>query len=209
MNHEPKGCHCEERSDAAIHAPGSHGSPRPDGLAMTKGGHGLAMTKGGRGLAMTKGCHCEERSDVAIHAVRSHGSPRPDGLAMTRWGRGLAMTRWGRGLAMTKGGRGLHTKAVHSGSRHSHPQGVARRRQRCRSSQVVCAKSKGSTEWIQVYTSSGARRGRAWQALWVVAAARSSTAMARRAATTAPMRGNSAGVLAACATPAWRSSAGV
>ena len=122
-----KGRHCEERSDVAIHAVQSHGlprfarndgfqshgSPRPDGLAMTDG-CGVAMTEG-CGLAGKKGRHCEERSDAAIHAVRSpglsrnacndglrsHGSPRPNGLAMTE-GCGVAMTE-GCGLAGKKG----------------------------------------------------------------------------------------------------------
>jgi len=47
----------------------SHGSPRPDGLAMTEGGSGTAMTIKVRGLARMKGRHCEERSDAAIHVL--------------------------------------------------------------------------------------------------------------------------------------------
>ena len=107
----------------------SHGSPRPDGLAMTRG-NSLAMTRGrilavSRGnnfamprrsnFAMTKIAvqftegqtrHFSARDVIASEARqsmpdRSHGSPRPDGLAMTR-GNSLAMT-WGNSLAMTRG----------------------------------------------------------------------------------------------------------
>ena len=129
-----KGRHCEERSDAAIHAVQSHGSPRPDGLATTEG-CGVAMTEG-CGLAGKKGRHCEERSDAAIHAVRSpglsrnacndglrsHGSPRPNGLAMTE-GCGVAMTE-GCGLA---GMKGRHCEersdvAIHAVQSHGLPR---------------------------------------------------------------------------------------
>ena len=99
----------------------SHGSPRPDGLAMTGLGNGLVMTtrdaspqkaviarSAATRQSMPLGCHCEERSDVAIHAgtkpwIATAWRPRDDGvggLAMTGLGNGLAMTQW-LGLATT------------------------------------------------------------------------------------------------------------
>ncbi|MCX7241762.1 MAG: hypothetical protein NTU86_15140 [Burkholderiales bacterium] len=84
MDQEPGFRHCEERSDAAVHAGTKSWIATAFGLAMTRE----------CGLAITNRRHCEERSDAAIHAGKKSWIATAFGLAMTRWGCGLATTRW-------------------------------------------------------------------------------------------------------------------
>jgi len=111
MDQEPGFRHCEERSDAAVHAGTKSWIATAFGLAMTRWGCGLATTRSGAfamtrsgAFAMTSNCHCEERSDAAVHAGTKSWIATAFGLAMTRWGCGLATTRWGCGVAMTRWG---------------------------------------------------------------------------------------------------------